>query len=67
MSQVDTGAVKRNAVILANAAALTSAIITAMTNTGKNSDISRTINNESLSRDKIEHLVLQKMTNGIVA
>lgn len=59
MSTGDTSAIKRNATILANAAALTSGLVGAI----GDKVISKSINNQSLTRDKVEHLVLSKVTS----
>lgn len=58
MSNVQNQVACQNATVLANVAALASSLIISLD--GKN--VSRTLNQESLTRDRIEQLVLTKLT-----
>ena len=62
VNNADTAVIRQNAVILANMAALTNAVISAI----GEKYVARSINNESLTRDKIEHLALSRLTSAIV-
>ena len=53
--------VKHNALILSNASALTSAIISEI----GEKNISKTMNGESLTRDRIEQMAMIKLTHAI--
>lgn len=61
MSQLNHNTVKQNGAVLANAAALTSAVITAL----GDKNISRTQNGESLTRDQVEQLALARLTHNL--
>ncbi len=61
MKTTDPAVVTQNANVLANAAALTHAVVCEM----GEQNICKTINGESLTRDRIEQMVAMKLTTSI--
>jgi len=62
MQNPNAAAIKQNGTVLSNATALAHAIIAGISE----QHISKTLNDESLTRDKIEHLVVSKLTSNII-
>lgn len=61
MKPLNTTEVRRTAILLSNAAALASTVILSLSE----KNISRSINSESLTRDRIEQLVINKLTTAL--
>lgn len=61
MNNLDSSVVKQNALILSNASALANAIIVDI----GEQNISKSINGESLTRDRIEQMIAMKLVNSI--
>ena len=62
MSKENPADVIQNSIVLANAAALASAVIISI----GEQNISRTLNNQSLTRDRIEQLALARLNTSLV-
>lgn len=63
MPQLNPQVVRQNTLVLANAAALGSAIIQSMSER----HVSRTLNAETLTRDRIEQLILVKLSASLTS